>query len=213
MGAVLCLRANVGIMMYFSAKELGSGLDYVADFAALAVLFALVCLLCSLLVGSAFNAKRDGKAYCPLWKLLLSIFCVAAGVAIALCFFYLLATKHVGAAELARFRTADIIFMLSGVAFVLSGIVGISRWRHVRGKIAVERAEAKAAAKAQEEKAAREKAEKAAHEAQTAQAAQAATLAAQEAQPSAPEAAASEAPAGEPAQAPQPEAPQDGGNA
>ena len=136
----IAVRGKNGPWGLFSALfSLGAGvlfaiwLGTVADFAFTAVMTGLAHFaLCSVIGGFIRPLMKNGKPNNPVWRMLLYVLCMVLGITLVGYFLYISATHLVRGGGSA----GDVVMIATGIAYLLSGIIGIGQWKGRNRRIA-----------------------------------------------------------------------------
>ena len=121
----ICLLGN------FTQEE--GILGTVADFAFTAVMTGLAHFaLCSVIGGFIRPLMKNGKPNNPVWRMLLYVLCMVLGITLVGYFLYISATHLVRGGGSA----GDVVMIATGIAYLLSGIIGIGQWKGRNRRIA-----------------------------------------------------------------------------
>lgn len=73
------------------------------------------------------NDKPDN----PVWRMLLYVLCMVLGITLVGYFLYISATHLVRGGS-----AGDVVMIATGIAYLLSGIIGIGQWKGRKRRIA-----------------------------------------------------------------------------
>lgn len=108
-------------------------LGTVADFAFTAVMTGLAHFaLCSVIGGFIRPLMKNDKPNNPVWRMLLYVLCMVLGITLVGYFLYISATHLVRGGGSA----GDVVMIATGIAYLLSGIIGIGQWKGRNRRIA-----------------------------------------------------------------------------
>lgn len=124
-------KTNSSLLGNFTQEE--GILGTVADFAFTAVMTGLAHFaLCSVIGGFIRPLMKNGKPNNPVWRLLLYVLCMVLGITLVGYFLYISATHLVRGGGSA----GDVVMIATGIAYLLSGIIGIGQWKGRNRRIA-----------------------------------------------------------------------------
>lgn len=124
-------KTNSSLLGNFTQEE--GILGTVADFAFTAVMTGLAHFaLCSVIGGFIRPLMKNGKPNNPVWRMLLYVLCTVLGIALVGYFLYISATHLVRGGGSA----GDVVMIATGIAYLLSGIIGIGQWKGRNRRIA-----------------------------------------------------------------------------
>ena len=124
-------RTNSSLLDNFTQKD--GILGTAADFAFTAVMTGLAYFaLCGVMGGFIRPLMKNGKPNNPVWRMLLYVLCTVLGIALVGYFLYISATHLVRGGGSA----GDVVMIATGIAYLLSGIIGIAQWRGRKRRIA-----------------------------------------------------------------------------
>ena len=112
-------KTNSSLLGNFTQEE--GILGTVADFA-----------LCSVIGGFIRPLMKNGKPNNPVWRMLLYVLCMVLGITLVGYFLYISATHLVRGGGSA----GDVVMIATGIAYLLSGIIGIGQWKGRNRRIA-----------------------------------------------------------------------------